>query len=296
MKRRKKEKKQPERAFPQTLGMKLLSFWKSRYASKMNVVPQMVREDASILKSKPFGRFGFQPNRSSVYYRQAPIFLDKFRQFVLSKLDTNKTKKEKTRYDEGTTLPPSMLNFFSRLLRIRLPSVQIHQDGASEQFLKAHHADAVTVGHDIFFRAGKLDLRSEHGLGLLGHELTHVVQQHTSDWRNPNAGNRSEHFERKAIENERLVLLNAQTPKVRETLFSYPALISNTGSVEPPPQIMEPAKSVFADASRNVSELPDTGVANLTMSSISVDEMMRIKEEVYRDLMMRIKVDFERGA
>ncbi len=36
---------------------------------------------------------------------------------------------------------------------------------------------AVTQGHDIHFSPGKLQLQSQRGQALLGHELTHVVQQ-----------------------------------------------------------------------------------------------------------------------
>jgi hypothetical protein len=39
------------------------------------------------------------------------------------------------------------------------------------------NANAYTVGHDVFFGAGQYAPETETGLGLLAHELTHVVQQ-----------------------------------------------------------------------------------------------------------------------
>lgn len=51
--------------------------------------------------------------------------------------------------------------------------VRVHQDGAAE----AIGAKAFTRGHDIHFARGQFDPDSAAGQALVGHELTHVVQQ-----------------------------------------------------------------------------------------------------------------------
>jgi Domain of unknown function (DUF4157) len=38
-------------------------------------------------------------------------------------------------------------------------------------------ASAVTVGNDIYFRSGSYAPHTSDGLGLIGHELVHVMQQ-----------------------------------------------------------------------------------------------------------------------
>jgi len=79
--------------------------------------------------------------------------------------------------DEGRPLPAGILGLVSRWLDIPLPSVQIHSGAFTSRLLSSYHADAMTIGRDIYIKTGKFDLRSASGLALLTHELTHVSQQ-----------------------------------------------------------------------------------------------------------------------
>ena len=54
--------------------------------------------------------------------------------------------------------------------------VRVHTDGVAAQAAHAIHAEAFTVGEDIFFADGAFDPGSPTGERLLAHELTHVVQ------------------------------------------------------------------------------------------------------------------------
>ena len=55
--------------------------------------------------------------------------------------------------------------------------VCIHTDSTAKQLSKSLHAQAFTVGNDIFFNEGKYNPDSTQGKHLLAHELTHVIQQ-----------------------------------------------------------------------------------------------------------------------
>lgn len=55
--------------------------------------------------------------------------------------------------------------------------VNIHTDGKADQMAQSIGASAFTTGSDIFFRQGQYNPGSRQGQELLGHELTHVVQQ-----------------------------------------------------------------------------------------------------------------------
>ncbi|MBN9502679.1 MAG: hypothetical protein BGO01_02380 [Armatimonadetes bacterium 55-13] len=55
--------------------------------------------------------------------------------------------------------------------------VRFHTGPAAQAAAKSLSADAFTIGPDIFFAEGKFDPRSPQGLGLIGHEVTHVGQQ-----------------------------------------------------------------------------------------------------------------------
>ena len=55
--------------------------------------------------------------------------------------------------------------------------VRVHTDSQSDALNKSIQAKAFTTGSDIFFSKGAYNPGSQSGQELLGHELTHVVQQ-----------------------------------------------------------------------------------------------------------------------
>lgn len=55
--------------------------------------------------------------------------------------------------------------------------VRIHADERAAESARAVNAQAYAVGNDIAFNSGKYQPHSAAGLGLLAHELAHVVQQ-----------------------------------------------------------------------------------------------------------------------
>ena len=73
----------------------------------------------------------------------------------------------------GTSLQARMEHFFGRAL----PDVQIHTGPGAAAAALQLGAEAFTIGRDIYFGADKYAPESQQGLGLLGHELTHVLQQ-----------------------------------------------------------------------------------------------------------------------
>lgn len=55
--------------------------------------------------------------------------------------------------------------------------VRFHTGPVAQQAARSLNADAFTIGQNVFFAPNKFDPRSAKGLGLIGHELTHVGQQ-----------------------------------------------------------------------------------------------------------------------
>lgn len=73
----------------------------------------------------------------------------------------------------GQPLPADVGAAMSRSLGADLSRVRIHEDSSAERA----GAAAYTRGADIFFAPGRYDPASQPGRELLGHELTHVIQQ-----------------------------------------------------------------------------------------------------------------------
>lgn len=57
--------------------------------------------------------------------------------------------------------------------------VRVHTGGAADSVAREHHAEALTVGSNIAFGAGRYRPETPTGQHLIAHELAHVVQQGT---------------------------------------------------------------------------------------------------------------------
>ncbi|MDO8356373.1 MAG: DUF4157 domain-containing protein [Nitrospirota bacterium] len=81
----------------------------------------------------------------------------------------------------GQPLGLSARAFFEPRFGRDLGDVRIHTDQAAQQSAQAVNALAYTVGSHVVFDAGRYAPHSPDGKRLLGHELTHVVQQTGED-------------------------------------------------------------------------------------------------------------------
>ncbi|MCP4135388.1 MAG: DUF4157 domain-containing protein, partial [bacterium] len=55
--------------------------------------------------------------------------------------------------------------------------VRVRAGNRADHLAKSINAEAFTTGHDIVFAARNFDPATQKGKKLLGHELTHVLQQ-----------------------------------------------------------------------------------------------------------------------
>ncbi len=81
----------------------------------------------------------------------------------------------------GRPLPDAIRAKMESYFAADLSDVRIH---VGDQATKIG-ALAFTLGSDLYFAPGQLDLHSHRGHELLGHELTHVIQQRAGRVRNP---------------------------------------------------------------------------------------------------------------
>jgi Domain of unknown function (DUF4157)/Ubiquitin carboxyl-terminal hydrolase len=77
----------------------------------------------------------------------------------------------------GHPLSASVRQRYERYLGADLAAVRLHTDHRADDLNLRLRSDALTNGHDIYFRRGEYDLASSAGRELLAHELVHVVQQ-----------------------------------------------------------------------------------------------------------------------
>ena len=77
----------------------------------------------------------------------------------------------------GNSLPAEMRSFFGPRMGYNFDDVRIHTDSAAAKSAQSINALAYTTGNNIVFDSGQFSPGTDSGKKLLGHELTHVVQQ-----------------------------------------------------------------------------------------------------------------------
>jgi hypothetical protein len=83
--------------------------------------------------------------------------------------------------DGGRPLDEDTRRQMERFFGASLGDVRVHADANAAQVAANMAAEALTIGQDIYFGEGKFDPSSQTGKALLGHELTHVLQQRTME-------------------------------------------------------------------------------------------------------------------
>ncbi len=72
-------------------------------------------------------------------------------------------------------LTPAGRAYFEPLVGAHLDHARVHVDDNAEQIAKHAHANAATVGHDVFVPPSRFAPETDAGRGLLAHELAHVT-------------------------------------------------------------------------------------------------------------------------
>jgi Domain of unknown function (DUF4157) len=181
------------------------------------------------------------------------------------------------------------------VLNMRIPAVKLYVDQAADTVARRYRADAVSIGDKILFRAGKFDPDSPSGLGLLGHELTHAAQARLAESHAPRVNRLGDDQQQElaALRNEARVLQHvAAAPAVAPVEMPTPILTGTTSVGPPTPaSASQPASQPRAAAADRSMLAGNSGAALL-----SEQQLQQIKDVVYRDLMARIRTDFERGG
>jgi Domain of unknown function (DUF4157) len=77
----------------------------------------------------------------------------------------------------GRHLDPTTRAFMEPRFGVDFGAVRVHTDARAQQLSADLHADAFTLGSDIFFAADKWHPEAASGRRLIAHELAHTVQQ-----------------------------------------------------------------------------------------------------------------------
>jgi hypothetical protein len=310
------------------LGNRLLLFWRKKVSSLNNYLEKFYLGRLGMLKVKPMRLRSLQHRQSMFRMGYLPLPLVKThpahlpsanpggRRDAISLQATHGQDSQtdaapsharwdagwasngapravKERNGEDALLPANVLRIFSRYLRQELPPVRIHRSDMIDRYLGQRGADAMTIGSDIFFRNGRFGSGDNRSTALLGHELTHVAQQ-TSPHGSPAAGVHMDPVhEDAALGNERFIY--SHLTRSHQSLDTLPAVHTGAAPVPSQAPTSQAMRPMFAETNRNMDAPAALPSAAKTAAEPDLD-MSRIKDEIYRDLMQRMKIDLERGS
>ncbi|MEC0145530.1 eCIS core domain-containing protein [Paenibacillus alginolyticus] len=83
----------------------------------------------------------------------------------------------KAKQGSGSRMDASIQAMMESAFNTDFSNVNIHNDSESSKINRSLGAEAFATGNDVFFREGRYNPDTREGQELLGHELTHVVQQ-----------------------------------------------------------------------------------------------------------------------
>ncbi|MBP1966264.1 DUF4157 domain-containing protein [Paenibacillus aceris] len=83
----------------------------------------------------------------------------------------------KSKQGSGSKMDAQIQAKMESAFKADFSQVNIHNDSESSKLNASLGAEAFATGNDIFFREGRYNPDSRQGQELLGHELTHVIQQ-----------------------------------------------------------------------------------------------------------------------
>ncbi|HEX2914632.1 MAG TPA: DUF4157 domain-containing protein [Chloroflexia bacterium] len=230
----------------------------------------------------------------------------------------------------GNPLESSVKSKMGNVFARNFENVRVHTDERSAEYASKMGAEAFTVGSNIFFAPGRYQPHQTEGQALIGHELTHVIQQASlpslGGGRIPETSSEGQALEHEAIHNERLLMRHLENTQPENQLkpaietgiarLSDESLQRQTGGVvershEPlnsvhlqpaPPTRSEPAS--FGTTVQRVIDSPSGGDLPAPPQPFVQDEgnpnqqpdIQAIAREVYKLLKQQLLIERERGG
>lgn len=116
----------------------------------------------------------------------------------------------------GRSLEHTVQRRMSNIFGSKFDNVRVHTGDEAAQATKHVGAEAFTLGSNIYFAPGRYQPETQVGRALIGHELTHVIQQSSlpslGHGRIPETSSHGQTLEHHAIANEQLLMRHLASP------------------------------------------------------------------------------------
>jgi hypothetical protein len=209
--------------------------------------------------------------------------------------------------DSGRPLPAALRSRLRDITGASAEVLRVHDDAPADALARARQADAVTVGHNVYFAHGRFQPHDPRGFGLLVHEATHVqaLLQPDTAWRRATGAGRGEE-EATALARERAATAypGSLAPDRQRSRTAPPTRTWLPGGTAPP--VVASHRSALHGAAP--TPIPSSAPATVPMAAASgrdpaaaapwdVAALRReLLADVVDDLRRRLRTEFERGG
>jgi hypothetical protein len=176
--------------------------------------------------------------------------------------------------------------------------IRVHVGADADSLVRDKDADAVTIGHDVFFREGQYRPHEPEGLALLAHEAVHAVQAGAGDvsqQRATSAGvaaeeHRARSVERRALDPQRRdspTPLRLIAPRLGDVVTRASAHSRGTEATAAGSGAAPALRPMRAAVDRDTTQPADVARG---------PNLEDFRRTIYRDLLAQIRAEFERGG
>lgn len=146
------------------------------YEQEADAVANRIMRMADV-ESKPFFSPGFDIQRTCKHCEEEKKVHRKVINSEPANAEANLESYVSSLHGGGNTLPAEVRNFFEPRFGRDFSDVKIHAGALATKSAQSIQAMAYTSGNNIVFNEGQYSPDTDKGKRLLGHELTHVIQQ-----------------------------------------------------------------------------------------------------------------------
>ena len=200
----------------------------------------------------------------------------------------------------GRHLPSDVLAQVRRVIGRDAAAMRVHDDRTADMVARAHQADAVTFGRDVYFRQGRFRPRDPLGFGLVAHEATHVTELLApgAAWRRlTRSGQHDE--ERVAEANERRASMDSRAhsapPPAPPQRFGQPPT-DVVGFVAVTPQQGQPVESSPSEVAAPPALQPMLAAEDRAADAAVPLDLEALQRSLLEDIKRQLRTEFERGA
>jgi len=114
-------------------------------------------------------------------FPDAPPRIQRYMGPPTGQADTARASVDRVLASHGTPLGPAIQQDMEQRFGHDFSRVRVHTDAQAEESTRALSARAFTIGRDVVFGSGHYAPGTVAGKRLIAHELTHVIQQNSSN-------------------------------------------------------------------------------------------------------------------